>query len=192
MAKYKIAIIIGKTGSGKDSIFKELQESDTLHKVISTTTRPMREYEEDGVDYHFIDRYDFLAQDNLDKFLDTSLFNSWYYGTNIDDLDENKINILVGDNSRLLDLLTNDSVEAIIFYIEASDKERLMRCLTREENPDVHEIVRRFAAEEEDYGSKEFQLIDRYVRPAKTISNHDGELQKAIAAIMSAIESWAG
>lgn len=192
MAKYKIAIIIGKTGSGKDSIFKELQESNILHKVISTTTRPMREYEEDGVDYHFIDRYDFLAQDNLDKFLDTSLFNSWYYGTNIDDLDENKINILVGDNSRLLDLLTNDSVEAIIFYIEASDKERLMRCLTREENPDVHEIVRRFAAEEEDYGSKEFQLIDRYVRPAKTISNHDGELQKAIAAITSAIESWAG
>ena len=152
----------------------------------------MREYEEDGVDYHFIDRYDFLAQDNLDKFLDTSLFNSWYYGTNIDDLDENKINILVGDNSRLLDLLTNDSVEAIIFYIEASDKERLMRCLTREENPDVHEIIRRFAAEEEDYGSKEFQLIDRYVRPAKTISNHDGELQKAIATITSAIESWAG
>ena len=67
-----------------------------------------------------------------------------------------------------------------------------MRCLTREENPDVHEIVRRFVAEEEDYGSKEFQLIDRYVRPAKTISNHDGELQEAIAAITSAIESWAG
>lgn len=192
MAKYKIAIIIGKTGSGKDSIFKELQESDTLHKVISTTTRPRREYEEDGVDYHFIDRYDFLEQDNLDKFLDTSLFNSWYYGTNIDDLDENKINVLIGDNSRLLDLLTNDLVEAIIFYIEASDKERLMRCLTREENPDVHEIVRRFVAEEEDYGSKEFQLIDRYVRPAKTISNHNGELQEAIDTITSAIESWAG
>ena len=192
MAKYKIAIIIGKTGSGKDSIFKGLQESETLHKVISTTTRPMREYEVDGVDYYFIDKYDFFEQDNFDKFLDTSVFNGWYYGTNIDNLDENKINILVGDNSRLLDLLTNDSVEAIIFYIEAFDKERLMRCLTREEDPDVHEIIRRFVAEEEDYGSKEFQLIDRYVRPAKTISNHDGELQEAIATITSAIESWAG
>lgn len=189
--KYKIAIIIGKTGSGKDTIFKKIEESDKIHKVISTTTRPMREYEVDGVDYHFIDRYDFIEQDNFDKFIDTSIFNGWYYGTHINDLDTNKINILVGDNARLLDLLVNDQIDPIIFFIEATGKERLLRCLTREENPDVDEIVRRYSAELEEYDSKEFHLIDRYVRPAKVIPNHEGDLEDAVAAITSTLESWA-
>lgn len=43
--KYKVATIMGKTGSGKDSVYKSIPETDKIHKVISTTTRPMREYE---------------------------------------------------------------------------------------------------------------------------------------------------
>lgn len=189
--RYKIAAILGKTGSGKDSVFKAIEETDKIHKVISTTTRPMREYEEDGVDYHFIDRYDFLEMDNRDQFLDTSVFNGWYYGTNINDLQEDKVNVIIADNSRLLDLLTDKQVDTLIVFIESSPKERLLRCLTREEDPDVSEIVRRYVAEEEDYDTKEFQLINRYVRPALTIPNHDGQLDSAIERTIAALNHWA-
>ena len=189
--RYKIAAIMGKTGSGKDSVYKGIPETDKIHKVISTTTRPMREYEEQDVDYHFIDRYDFLNIDNNDGFLDTSMFNGWYYGTNINDLQEDKINVIIGDNARLLDLLTNKQVDTLIIFIETTGKERLLRCLTREENPDVHEIVRRYTAEEDEYDTKEFQLINRYVRPALTIPNHDGQLEEAIKRTIAALERWA-
>lgn len=119
------------------------------------------------------------------------MFNGWYYGTNINDLQEDKVNVIIGDNSRLLDLLTNKQVDTLIIFIETTGKERLLRCLTREEDPDVHEIVRRYTAEEDEYDTKEFQLINRYVRPALTIPNHDGQLEDAIKRTMAALERWA-
>lgn len=189
--KYKIAVLIGKTGSGKDSIFKALKETDKIKKVISTTTRPRRLYEENDIDYHFIDDYDFVLLDNQDKFLDTSFFNDWRYGTNIDDLDETKINIIISDSHRLIDLLINTEVDVIIFFIEATGKERLLRCLNREEDPDADEIVRRYIADEEDFGTKEFQLVNRYVRPTVIIPNHDGEMEQAVTQIQTILDNWA-
>lgn len=191
MNKYKLGIIIGKTGSGKDSIWQAIPESDFVHKVISTTTRPMREYEHQDVHYHFIDKYDFITQDNLDQFLDTSIFNGWYYGTHINDLDRDKVNLIIADNTRLTDLLVHPDVRLCIFMIDATDKERILRCLNREDDPDVKEIVRRFSAEEEDYKSKEFLLVEKYIRPLVHISNHDDEMEQAVAAITERLEEWA-
>jgi hypothetical protein len=39
------------------------------------------------------------------------------------------------------------------FYVSAKDKTRLLRQLNREENPDIHEIIRRFKADEEDFAN---------------------------------------
>ena len=53
----KIFYIMGKSSSGKDTIFEELLEKKELklQKVVLYTTRPIRSGETDGVQYHFVD-----------------------------------------------------------------------------------------------------------------------------------------
>lgn len=48
---------MGKAGSGKDTLLKTLLQTSSFNManpIISCTTRPIRDYEEDGVDYHFL------------------------------------------------------------------------------------------------------------------------------------------
>ena len=54
--KYQVVALVGKAGAGKDTVQKVTCEKHPLmfHKIISCTTRPMREKEMQGVDYNFI------------------------------------------------------------------------------------------------------------------------------------------
>ena len=53
----KIFYLMGKSSSGKDTIYKELLKRESLHlnKIVLYTTRPARAGEQDGVQYHFVD-----------------------------------------------------------------------------------------------------------------------------------------
>ena len=53
--KIKLVAFIGKSASGKDTIVNKFCEKyKQVHKKISTTTGPPRDYEKDGVDYYFV------------------------------------------------------------------------------------------------------------------------------------------
>ena len=56
MNKKNIVALFGAAGVGKDTLQKEIvkQSPDLFHEIISTTTRPPREYEKNGRDYIFI------------------------------------------------------------------------------------------------------------------------------------------
>ena len=53
----KIFYMMGKSSSGKDTIFKEILKKKelNLHQIVLYTTRPARANETDGVQYHFVD-----------------------------------------------------------------------------------------------------------------------------------------
>ena len=53
----KIFCIVGKSSSGKDTIYKRLLKINSLKikKIIPYTTRPIRQGEKEGVEYHFVD-----------------------------------------------------------------------------------------------------------------------------------------
>lgn len=61
----KVFCIMGKSGSGKDTIFKEIIKDNSLNlkKIVGYTTRPKRVEENDGVEYNFID------DDMINKFI---------------------------------------------------------------------------------------------------------------------------
>lgn len=63
MNSYNIIAIMGKAGSGKDTLLKallqELTFTNIARPIISCTTRPIREGEVDGVDYHYLTREQF-------------------------------------------------------------------------------------------------------------------------------------
>lgn len=147
---YKIIALCGKSGAGKDSlmmaIFSHLEKY--LNPIISHTTRPKREKEIADKSYHFVSEDEFLTLIDENKMLETTNFNNWYYGTSIDSLSNDKINIGVFNPDGIMSLLEDDRIELEIYYITAKGKTRLIRQLNREENPDVDEIIRRYDADE--------------------------------------------
>ena len=162
MNKYKLVALFGKSGAGKDTIQNWMVSSlQDTHKLISYTTRPPRDNEVDNKDYHFIslEEFNYMKEKNL--FLETTEFRGWYYGTSIEALNKNKINIGVFNPSGIKNILDNFQNQILVFPIEiwASDKTRLIRSLTREKNPDCLEICRRFLADEKDFNNINFYSI---------------------------------
>lgn len=145
---------MGKSGSGKDTLAHKLAEQVGWNNVISCTTRPRREYEVDGKDYFFISNEEFAKKVLDGDLLEATYFNTWHYGTMKSTLRDG-INVGVW-NPEGYDCLRetvkfDPEIKLFAYYLQCDDKTRLLRQLNREEHPDVHEIVRRFGTDEEDF-----------------------------------------
>ena len=162
----KIIALFGESGSGKDTIQNWIvSEFSETAPVLRTTTRPKREKDIDGETYHFIAVEKFGEKVLDGTMLDATVFNGdWYYGTAIEDLDEDKINIGVFNIESINCLLEDKRLDIIPVYIWTPDKSRLLRALNREEKPDCQEICRRFLADKKDFADEniEFDYLQYY------------------------------
>lgn len=160
----KVIALMGKAGSGKDTILTTLthQYPNEYNEIVSCTTRPPREREIDGVNYYFLTLDEFHQKETDGDMLETTEFNSWHYGTALSSLSVDKVNIGVFNPAGVRSLLQNRTIDLTVYYIQTNDKERLIRQLSREQEPDVHEIVRRFSADENNFSDLNdipYQLI---------------------------------
>ena len=156
MNKYKVIALFGPAGSGKDyllsHLFQTIYGKTQLNKIITSTTRPPRPYEADGIHYHFINTADeFMNRENLEKWIEFSCFNNWWYGTSIDALTKDKINVGVFSPNSIKQLLEDDEIDCTPILIWCPDKIRLLRQLKREDSPNCNEICRRFLADSKDF-----------------------------------------
>ena len=77
-----LLVLSSPSGGGKSSIARNLlQGRDDLGYSVSATTRPMREGERDGVDYHFLSREEFLRRREAGEFLESATYGGHLYGT---------------------------------------------------------------------------------------------------------------
>lgn len=158
---YKIIVLIGQAGSGKDSLMQGiLKKNPNLHEIVSFTTRPPREGEVNGVNYHFITGEEFGDKVVHNEMLEVACFNDWFYGTGYESLRSDCVNIGVFNPEGVESLLMSSDVETLIFYVRAGDKERLLRQLNREENPDCMEIIRRFKTDMIDFENLDFDYVE--------------------------------
>jgi len=185
MSNYKIVAIVGKSGAGKDYIQRELVETypDLFHSIVSYTTRPPREGEIDGINYHFVTENNFSRLIYENQMLEYTDFKDWHYGTSIQDLKLDKINIGVFNPKGVQSLINRPDVDVYVVQIIAADKIRLKRSLNRENTPDCIEICRRFLADIEDfaYFSSDYIYINN-----NTIINLE-ELEKMKDAILTGL-----
>lgn len=75
-------IVCGPSGVGKSTLGKLLRERRAQLKLsVSTTTRAPRAGEQDGVDYHFVDRDTFIARRDAGEFVEWAEVHGNLYGT---------------------------------------------------------------------------------------------------------------
>ena len=162
----KIFYIMGKSASGKDTIYKELIEKmPKFHSIVPYTTRPMREGEKDGVEYFFVDQERFDEMMDEEKIIEFRSYNTkcgiWTYFTADDgqiDLASGKRYIVIGTleaYDKFCEYYGNEHIMPI--YIEVDDGVRLIRAVKREmeqENPHYEELCRRFLADAKDFSEE--------------------------------------
>ncbi len=155
---------MGKSASGKDSIYRSLIGDTDLKKIIIYTTRPKRYGETDGEDYHFTDEKEYESIRLKGRIIEERLYETaegpWRYFT-VDDgsFDEDRGDLLgIGTPESFIQLQQHfgkDRVRPI--YIEVEDGERLSRALERERSqsePKYREMCRRFLSDCEDFSEE--------------------------------------
>ena len=170
--KYKILAVMGQAGAGKDSFVDALIKNNYIPNakpIISCTTRPIREHEQDGVNYHYLTNEQFAEQVINGEMLEATVFNDWCYGTSVNNLDKDCLNIGVFKPEGVEILQEASNVNLEVIYIIADDKVRLLRQLNREEHPDCNEIVRRFGTDKQDFSEAR---IDYVIVPDYRIQNN--------------------
>lgn len=162
----KIFCIMGKSSSGKDTIYKLLlkREDLNLEPIVLYTTRPIRDNEIDGEEYHFVDESKLRELENAGKVIECrcydTVFGPWYYFTAADDqVDLDKRDYMaigtVDSFVSFKDFYGEDKVVPI--YIEVEDGIRLSRALNREmsqDKPKYEEMCRRFLADQQDFSQE--------------------------------------
>lgn len=163
----KIFYLMGKSASGKDTIYKELKELlPELKTIVIYTTRPIREGEQDGVEYHFVDETKLQELQEANKVIELRAYNTvhgvWKYFTVDDgqfDADDNYIAIGTLESYKgMKNHLGEDKL--IPIYIEVDDGVRLERALMRERQqkvPKYEELCRRFLADAADFSEEKLQ-----------------------------------
>lgn len=158
---YRIITLAGKAGSGKDTLMNKVHEVlPDLYEIVSCTTRPPREGEVNGKNYYFLSHEEFSERLENGTMVEATVFNDWCYGTCLEHMSEDGINIGVYNPEGIAILQNIPGVAVYPIFIDASDKTRLLRQLNRETHPDVKEIIRRFKADEDDFSPENLSEID--------------------------------
>ena len=192
--RLKLMAIMGKAGAGKDTVVSRLIAKRLIPNavpIVTCTTRPMRDYEEQDKDYHFLTHEEFSNALLNGEMIEAKVFNEWCYGTRKTDLTPGKINVGVYNPEGVFDLAENPEIDLCVFYILASDKTRMLRQLNREKEPNVHEIARRFLADEGDFDIENIKPIIKACPYFFTIDNENKKPKEvAIAIAATAGQYW--
>ena len=162
----KIVYLMGKSSTGKDTIFKELLMDGTvaLKTIVPYTTRPIRAGEENGVEYFFTDELGFQNLLAGGKVIEERAYNTfhglWRYFT-VDDgqiqLDSQNY-VMIGTLEAYLKMKAYYGEEKLLpVLIELDDGVRLQRALNREKKqktPKYEEMCRRFLADSADFSEE--------------------------------------
>lgn len=142
-----IICIIGKTGTGKSTIAKELSKELGIPLIVSHTSRPMRSNEINGKDYYFV--YDEYFEKHKSEFIDLREYTvangcKWKYGIHKKSIKRGKDYIAVVDVIGFENLSKHYNTRAIILE---SDNDLILKRLNQR-GDDKKEIERRLKDDE--------------------------------------------
>ena len=161
----KIYYVMGRSSSGKDTIYKKLMEAHPRFRtIVPYTTRPIREGERDGVEYFFVDKERLREMQEAGQVIEVRSYDTkcgvWTYFT----ADDGQIDLNAHDYLVIGTLVSYQALreyfgegKMVPVYIEVEDGLRLARAVERERRqaePKYAELCRRFLADAEDFSEK--------------------------------------
>ena len=162
----KIFYIMGKSATGKDTVYNRLLEDKALglKTVVLYSTRPIRSGEVDGVTYHFRTIPWYEEQEKTGKIIESRVYQTmlgpWYYFVMDDgqiDLEGNNY-LMIGTPAAYTKMRAYFGEEVVVpLYLAIDDAERLHRAWRREcgqKKPRFDEMCRRYLADEEDFSEE--------------------------------------
>lgn len=180
----RLFYIIGKSSTGKDTIYKELFHLGNLclNPLVMYTTRPIREGETDGKEYHFVDEECLKKLEKEGRVIEKRAYHTihgiWTYFT----VDDEHVNLEQQDYLAIGTLESYTQIRdyygeerVVPIYIQVDDGIRLERALEREKRqpvPKYEELCRRFLADQADYTEEKLKNagIDRRFSNDKEIA----------------------
>lgn len=190
----KIFYVMGKSASGKDTIYQRLMQEYNFRTVVLYTTRPMREGECDGKEYYFVTEAKLRSFQEAGKVIELRAYHTvygiWYYCT----VDDGQVNLAEHDYLLIGTLESYQKIREyygrenfVPLYIEVEDGERLSRALHREmqqSQPKYAELCRRYLADEKDFAEENLQACGIEKRYP------NAELNQCLAQIREDIDKY--
>lgn len=188
----RIFYIIGKSSSGKDSVYKRLILKMGLKPIVLYTTRPMRENEQEGREYHFVTRDCFEKMKKTGDVIEERIYNTihgeWIYFTARSSIDLSSGSCLgIGTLESYVKMKENFGEAVVPIYIEVEDGIRLSRALERERleaSPKYAELCRRFLADSEDFSEENIKSSGIKMR-----FSNNGKVEECVSEIINFIKT---
>ena len=179
-----VIVIHGPSGVGKDTIIDRLRERTHIQRATSTTNRPPRHYEEEGVHYHFVDDAEFQRKVQAGEFIEHARVYDQWKGVERREIE--------GPLARGDDVIIRTDVQgartwreklegAVFIFLMAEDRESLTQRLTSRGSEDERSLAVRIAefdAEVADIDNNDYVVVNRH-----------GRLEDAIEELVAIIES---
>ena len=128
-----IFIVTGASGTGKTSLIKRLlARCPAIELSVSHTTRAARPDEQDGLDYHFIEKTDFLSMISRNEFAEWAVVHNAYYGTALREMENRRnagIDVLLDVDTQGAESIRQRFPEAISIFILPPSAEVLKKRL---------------------------------------------------------------
>jgi len=183
-AKPLVIVIHGPSGVGKDTIIDRLRDRTHIHRATSTTSRPPRHYEQDGVHYHFVSEDEFQRKIDAGDFIEHARVYDQWKGVERREIE--------GPLSRGEDVIIRTDVQgartwreklegAIYIFLMAEDREALRERLVARGSEDEGSLAVRIAELEQelaDIDNNDYVVVNRH-----------GQLDEAIDELVAIIES---
>jgi len=174
-----IFVLLGKSGSGKDTSFNYIINNFKIKPLISTTTRPKRITEINKKDYYFITKNKFLEMKLNNRFIETRSYNiseneTWYYGLCFSEIPNSGNSIVILENNGLSKLKEKyKNIKTIYLWSDNREERAIKRGSFNKTEWD-----RRFIEDNKDFNNKEYDfiienknIIDTEVKISKILSS---------------------
>jgi len=178
-----LIVLSGPSGVGKDAVLNSLKESGyPLYYIVTLTTRPKRENEQDMVDYHFVstEEYQNLLAGN--EFLESAnVYGNWYGVPRAavkEALDRGE-DVIIKIDVQGATTIKKTVPEAVFIFLVPPSMEELAARLTRRLTESPADLALRLETAKEEM--KQLSRFD-YV-----VVNHSGELDRVVSSIQAII-----
>lgn len=196
-----VLVLSGPSGAGKSSLINEIfDELGNCYFSISTTTRPMRAGEQEGVHYHFVSEEEFKKDIEEDHFLEYATVHGNYYGTSLKPvkkaLSEGKLVIFdidVQGNTAVQNRLGDITTSVFITPPTLSELEKRLRNRSTDDEEVIERRIKMAKKEIQRVSEYEFLLINDDLKTAAEkllLIAKTARFKQANEEINSFVQQW--